>query len=116
DRGSAIGEAIAQDKVLTKTLLAAVGMPVPEGRSVASEKEAWEAARAIGGPVVLKPRDGSQGRGVTVNVQGREQVVAAYNGAREHGPEVIVERYFPGHDFRLLVVGDKLVAAARRDP
>jgi cyanophycin synthetase len=28
----------------------------------------------------------------------------------------MVERFLPGHDFRLLVVGDKLVAAARRDP
>jgi D-alanine-D-alanine ligase-like ATP-grasp enzyme len=28
----------------------------------------------------------------------------------------MVERYLPGHDFRLLVIGNKLVAAARRDP
>jgi cyanophycin synthetase len=28
----------------------------------------------------------------------------------------LVERFLPGHDFRLLIVGDKLVAAARRDP
>lgn len=116
DRSSAIGEAIAQDKTLTKSLLAAVGVPVPEGRTVSSADAAWEAASALGGPVVLKPSDGSQGRGVAVNVQGREQVMAAYEGARAHGSEVIVERYFPGHDFRLLVVGDKLVAAARRDP
>ena len=28
----------------------------------------------------------------------------------------MVERFLPGHDFRLLVVGDQLVAAARREP
>jgi cyanophycin synthetase len=49
-------------------------------------------------------------------VQGREQVLAAYAVARAYGSGVLVERYFPGHDFRLLVVGDRLVAAARRDP
>lgn len=116
DRSSAIAEAIAQDKELTKTLLAAAGVSVPDGRCVASAEDAWAVACEIGAPVVVKPRDGNQGRGVAVNVQGREQVLAAYAGAREECSDVIVERYFPGHDFRLLVVGDKLVAAARRDP
>lgn len=116
DRSSAIAEAIAQDKELTKSLLAAAGVPVPEGRCVHDAESAWQVASELGGPVVVKPRDGNQGRGVAVNVQGRERVLAAYEAAEGHGSGVIVERYFPGHDFRLLVVGDKLVAAARRDP
>jgi len=116
DASGAIAEAIAQDKALTKALLAAAGVSVPAGRCVADAEDAWLAAQEIGGPVVIKPQDGNQGRGVAVNVQGREQVLAAYAVASEHGAGVIVERYFPGHDFRLLVVGDRLVAAARRDP
>ncbi|MGB6006505.1 cyanophycin synthetase [Castellaniella sp.] len=116
DASSAIGEAIAQDKALTKSLLAAAGVSVPQGRVVADADDAWRAAQEIGGPVVVKPLDGNQGKGVACNVQGREQVLAAYAVACEHGSSVIVERYFPGHDFRLLVVGDRLVAAARRDP
>ncbi|MBP6018951.1 MAG: cyanophycin synthetase [Burkholderiaceae bacterium] len=116
DRSSAIAEAIAQDKELTKTLLAAAGVSVPDGRCVNNADDAWVVACEIGAPVVIKPRDGNQGKGVAVNVQGREQVLAAYEGARVICSDVIVERYFPGHDFRLLVVGNKLVAAARRDP
>ncbi|TCT07440.1 cyanophycin synthetase [Paralcaligenes ureilyticus] len=116
DGTSAIGESIAQDKELTKMLLATAGVPVPDGRCVSSAEDAWAAALEIGAPVVVKPRDGNQGKGVTVNVQTREQVLAGYALACARGTEVIVERYFPGHDFRLLVVGDKLVAAARRDP
>jgi len=116
DRSGAIAESIAQDKELTKSLLAAAGVQVPEGRCANSAEDAWAAACEIGGAVVLKPRDGSQGKGVAVNIQGREQIEAAYAAASGYGSEVIVERYFPGHDFRLLVVGDKLVAAARRDP
>src|SRR5690606_3737657 len=91
-------------------------VPVPEGRCVSSAEEAWAVALEIGGAVVVKPRHGNQGKGVSVNLQGREQVAAAYALAADYEREVIVERYFPGHDFRLLVVGDKLVAAARRDP
>lgn len=116
DRSSAIAQSIAQDKELTKRLLASAGVSVPDGRCVRTADGAWEAAAEISAPVVIKPRDGNQGKGVAVNVQGRDQVLAAYAGARAFGSDVIVERYTPGHDFRLLVVGDKLVAAARRDP
>ncbi|OBS30807.1 cyanophycin synthetase [Tepidimonas fonticaldi] len=116
DTTSAIAEAIAQDKELTKKLLHAAGVPVPLGRPVTDAEDAWRAAQALGGAVVVKPRDGNQGKGVTVNIQTREQVLAAYEVASHYGSEVMVERYLPGIDFRLLVVGRKLVAAARRDP
>ncbi|MCD0503648.1 cyanophycin synthetase [Bordetella petrii] len=116
DATSAIAESIAQDKDLTKMLLDAAGVPVPMGRTVSDAEGAWNAARELGGPVVVKPRDGSQGRGVAVNVETREQVHAAYEAAVGISSEVMVERYIPGHDFRLLVVGNSLVAAARRDP
>jgi len=116
DRTSAIAEAIAQNKELTKKLLAAAGVPVPGGRAVADVEDAWAAACEIGLPVVVKPKDGNQGKGVTVNVSTREQLVDAYAAATEHRDNVMVEHYIPGNDFRLLVVGGKLVAAARRDP
>lgn len=115
DLTSAVSEAIAQDKDLTKKLLRAAGVPVPWGRPLSDVDDAWVAACEIGLPVVLKPQDGNQGKGVTVNVTNREQVIQAYEVAAEFG-EVMVERFLPGHDYRLLVVGDQLVAAARRDP
>ena len=65
---------------------------------------------------MVKPRDGSQGRGVAVSIETRERVIQAFEVAEEISSEVIVERYIPGHDFRLLVVGGNLVAASRRDP
>ncbi|HVA48147.1 MAG TPA: cyanophycin synthetase, partial [Pirellulales bacterium] len=116
DSTSAIGETIAQDKELTRLLLASVGVPVPAGRPVESAQEAWEAAREIGLPVVVKPRSGSEGRGVVTNLSDRRQVIAAYEAARRESSAIIVERFVPGADYRLLVVGDRLVAAARRDP
>ena len=116
DTTSAIAESIAQDKDLTKKLLSAAGVPVPNGRAVRDVDDAWAAALEIGLPVVVKPLDGNQGKGVTVNVTSREQLAAAYATATEFRDAILVERYLPGNDFRLLVVGDKLVAAARRDP
>jgi cyanophycin synthetase len=119
DATSAIAESIAQDKELTKTLLAAAGVPVPGGRPVDDAEDAWRAARELigsGGAVVVKPQDGNQGKGVTVNLTTREQVIAAYATAHKISDEVLVERYLSGQDHRLLVVGNKLVAAARREP
>lgn len=116
DRTSAIAESIAQDKELTKKLLHAAGVPVPLGRPVSSLEDAIAAAEEIGWPVVVKPRDGNQGKGVTVNIQTVDHLTIAYRAAVAISEEVMVERFIPGYDFRLLVVGDKLVAAARRDP
>ena len=116
DRTSAVAEQIAQDKELTKRLLAAAGVPVPDGRPVDSVEDAWSVMCEIGGPVVVKPRDGNQGKGVAVNIVTREHMAIAYRSAEEYGSQVMIERFVPGHDFRLLVVGDQMVAAARRDP
>jgi cyanophycin synthetase len=116
DRTGAIAESIAQDKQLTRTLLAAVGVPVPCGEVVTTPQEAWAAAEEIDGPVVVKPQFGNHGRGVTTNLLTREQVLASFEIAAQEGQGVVVERYAPGSDFRLLVIGDKLVAAARREP
>jgi cyanophycin synthetase len=116
DATSAIAESIAQDKELTKKLLHAAGVPVPLGRPVISAEDAWAAAQEIGLPVVVKPRDGNQGKGISVNIATKEGVMTAYNTAKSFRDDVLVERYLPGSDFRLLVVGNKLVAASRRDP
>ena len=115
DSTSAVAESIGQDKDLTKRLLHAAGVPVPLGKPVETVDEAWEVALKVGLPVVVKPQDGNQGKGVTVNITDRAQLEEAYKNAADYGT-VMVERFLPGHDFRLLVVGDQLVAAARREP
>jgi len=113
DQTNAIAAGIARDKDLTKSLLKACGVPVPEGVVVNSADEAWEAAQDIGLPVVIKPSDGNHGRGVTLDLRLREHFAEAFKIANEEGSEVLVERSIPGDEHRLLVVGGKVVAAAR---
>lgn len=116
DRTGAIAQGIAQDKELTRQLLGAIGVPVPEGSPVGSPEEAWGAAAALGGAVVVKPRDGHQGQGVSTHLSHRAEVEAAFERAAGSGQGVIVERHIDGEDFRLLVVADRVVAAALRRP
>jgi cyanophycin synthetase len=116
DRTSAIAESIAQDKELTRRLLRTVGVPVPDGRAVADAEDAWEAAQEIGPPVVVKPRDGNHGRGVFTGLTAREEVLAAYAHADRQGSGVLVERFAPGAEHRVLVVNGQVVAASRGEP
>lgn len=113
DHTSAIAESISRDKDLTKNLLSSAGVPVPEGRIVATADDAWEAAQEIGLPVVVKPIDGNHGRGVFINLFTQAEIEAAYAVALDEGSAVLVERHILGDEHRLLVVGDRVVAAAK---
>ena len=116
DRTSAIGVETADDKTRTKELLRQVGVRVPGGGSARELEDALAIADRLGYPVVVKPREGNHGRGVTVGVANDEELAVAFERAREVDRDVIVEEVLQGSDFRLLVVDHTLVAAARRDP
>lgn len=113
DNTGAIAETISRDKDLTKSLLQACGVPVPQGQAVESAGQAWETAQEIGLPVVVKPSDGNHGRGVFTNLSTEAEVLAAYPVAEREGSGVLVERFIAGFEHRLLVVGGKLIAAAK---
>ena len=113
DLTSAIAEGIASDKDMTKTLLKSCGVPVPEGAVADSPEAAWDEAEDIGVPVVVKPSDANHGRGVSLDLRTREEVMAAWHIADAEGSEVIVERYIPDDEHRVLVVAGQVVAAAR---
>jgi cyanophycin synthetase len=112
---TAIAESIASDKALSKRLLQSCGVPVAEGRLVDSAEDAWEAAQDIDAPVVVKPCDGAPGCGISTNLTTCEQIEAAYRKAREEDRDVLVERFIDGSAHRLLIVGGRMVAAARRE-
>src|SRR5207245_1009945 len=70
----------------------------------------------IGRPVVVKPLDGNQGKGVTLNLSRPDDVAQAFRIAARYSRRVLVEEFFTGCDYRVLVIGGKIVAAARREP
>ncbi|MFN7835049.1 MAG: cyanophycin synthetase [Burkholderiaceae bacterium] len=113
DSTSAIAETVSRDKDLTKTLLEACGVPIPHGRLVDSPADAWAAAQDIGLPVVVKPSDANHGRGVCIDLSAQEEIETAYHTAIREGSSVIVEQFIPGNEHRLLVVGNRVVAAAK---
>ncbi|MEW5850963.1 MAG: cyanophycin synthetase [Myxococcota bacterium] len=113
---SAIGVDIAADKDLTKEVLKRAYIPVPRGTIVHTREEAIEALTDLGPPVVVKPLDGHQGQGVTLSITTPEEAGDAFVRAREFGRLVLVEELFHGRDYRVLVVGGRVVAASERVP
>ncbi len=115
DATSAIAESIAGDKQLTRSLLDAVGVNVPKGRSVVSREDAWAAALEVGVPVAVKPRNANHAVGVSLDLHDQQAVMDAYDWACQagHTTDVLVEQYIDGDHHRVLVIGGKCVAAAK---
>lgn len=111
---SCIAADISCDKELTKDLLRTAGIPIPEGRVADSLGELIKYAAELGYPVVVKPNNGNQGKGVSVNLKNEHEVAAAFGIAKQFGEEVIVEKFIEGKHYRVLVVNGKVVACAER--
>jgi cyanophycin synthetase len=115
-KSSNIAVETASDKELTIKLLGDVGVPVPRHLRVRSEAEAAAAAERLGFPLVVKPLDVSHGRGVSLNLNSADEVVAAFRIANEYTSSVLVETYLHGRDYRVLVINYEVVAVAERVP
>ncbi|MBU1582761.1 MAG: cyanophycin synthetase [Proteobacteria bacterium] len=113
---SAIAVEIADEKTRVKTHLKKAGIPVPKGQVVTTLEEAMAVFNEINAAVVVKPDVGNHGNGSTINVIDTDQLKMAFYVAKAFYPDVIVEEYVHGGDFRLLVIDGKMVAAARREP
>ena len=107
---------LASEKDETNRILGDLGLPVPKQAVVYRFRRAVAAAKKVEYPVVLKPLNANHGRGVTTDIRNEEQLEKAYDKAKEHSDGVIIETFLEGLDHRLLVVGGKLIAAAKRVP
>ncbi|QDI91611.1 ATP-grasp domain-containing protein [Salicibibacter halophilus] len=108
---------IGADKEKTKKLLAEAGVSVPDGSRFsddARDEEVIDYASAIGFPVVLKPTEGSFGKGVITNIQNKKELRKALKKVPHSN--VLVERFISGEEYRLYVVGQKVVGAIHRIP
>lgn len=116
DSPSCITVDIVSDKQLTKKVLMDNNIPVPFGVVVKSLQEALEATENLGFPLVVKPLDSNQGKGVTVNITSKNQIKEAFIEASRYSKKIILERCIKGKDYRVLVVGGKVCAVAERIP
>ncbi|TDP57957.1 cyanophycin synthetase [Flavobacterium dankookense] len=107
---------IACNKEETKRMLDLASIPVASGGICVDEEDLESVVKKIGYPIVLKPLDGNHGKGASINVKTWEDAVEGLAYAKKYSRRVIVEKFITGFDFRVLIIDNKLVAAAKREP
>jgi cyanophycin synthetase len=113
---SSIAVDIACNKEQTKKMLDAASIPVASGGICVDEEDLEAVIKKIGYPIVLKPLDGNHGKGASINVKTWEDAVEGLAYAKKYSHRIIVEKFITGYDFRVLIIDNKLVAAAKREP
>ena len=113
---SSIAVDIACNKEETKRMLDLASIPVASGGICVDEEDLENTIKKIGYPIVIKPLDGNHGKGASINVVTWEDAVSGLAYAQKYSRRVIVEKFITGFDFRVLIIDNKLVAAAKREP
>ena len=113
---TSIGRALSRDKSMTHRILTAAELPVARQGVTTNAKEAESFVAEIGFPVVVKPRDGNMGRGVSIGIADTTQLRRAFKRAQQVSRHVVIESLIEGEEYRLLVIDGRMVAAAQRRP
>jgi cyanophycin synthetase len=116
ERSSDMAKKAARKKNIASSLMAQGGIPVPRNELAHSPEKCVAIAEKLGYPVVVKPTSQDRGNGVTAGLKNKQAVLRAYEVASEYGLPVMVEKHIEGEDYRMLVVGGHLIAAAHRTP
>lgn len=116
DKTSSISLGFALLKAETARLLRQAGLPGAQNRLVSTAEEALEACSALGFPVVVKPNDQDQGRGVAAGLESPEDVERAFSVAAKYGPKVLIERHAQGFTHRLTVILGDVIRVVQRIP
>ncbi|MSR06283.1 MAG: D-alanine--D-alanine ligase [Gemmatimonadetes bacterium] len=107
-----LGSALALDKDLTKRLLKGAGILTADWFTWPAETRQVE---ALGLPLIVKPsREGST-VGLTL-VKSRGDLPAAIKLAQQYDTQVILERFLPGREFTVGVLGDVALAVGEIIP
>lgn len=107
---------IADNKEATYDVMEYYNLSYPKSLVTKNTEDIQKAIDMIGYPLVVKPQDGSAGNGVTVNLKTKEQIEHAFDIAKKYSDRVIIQKYIPGDDYRIIVVGYKVLGVTKRVP
>ena len=121
DKVTNVAVDLASDKGVSKQILIKAGISTPAGKAFKEDikdNTVIEYAKEIGFPVVIKPTDGSYGRGVITNIENERELEQALTHLRkvQGYKDVLLEQHVPGDEYRVYVVSDKVVGVIKRIP
>jgi D-alanine-D-alanine ligase len=107
-----LGSALGMDKLRSKQIWQALGLPTPAYRVVTPTESPAAVAEALGLPVFVKPlREGSSLG--TTPVSRVDDLAAAVAAARQYGDAVLVERCVVGTEYTVAVLDDEVLPPIR---
>ncbi|MBY5969364.1 D-alanine--D-alanine ligase [Halomonas denitrificans] len=107
-----LASALGMDKMRTKALWQALGMPTPESVLLTPSADWDEVVAKLGLPLVVKPVHEGSTIGISI-VKSRSELENAYHEAARFDARVMAERFVSGDEFTLSVLGDKALPAIR---
>ncbi len=116
DHTSAISTGLARDKFNCCRILELHGLPIPKQAMVDNADSAVRIAEKIGYPVVIKPSDQDQGRGVFTGLRSTAAVREYFSRAARFSERILIEEHVNGDDYRLTVLRGKVIKVMRRRP
>lgn len=106
-----LASALAMDKMLSKRIWQANGLPTPAFVLARTAAQVADAARQLGLPMAVKPgREGSS-IGFT-RLSSIDQTAAAFDAARRHDADVLCEEFIDGRELTVAVLGSADAAQA----
>jgi D-alanine-D-alanine ligase len=102
-----LASALAMDKPMAKRLFAAAGIPVAEHKIV--RRDDVVRGDVMARPYVVKPLNEGSSVGVTIVLEG-DNTPPFTDANWPFGEEVMVERFVPGKELTVAVMGDKALA------
>ncbi|KAF0099622.1 MAG: D-alanine-D-alanine ligase [Rhodospirillaceae bacterium] len=108
-----LASAIAMDKPLARHIFASLGLRVAEGKVI--ERRSLASGDPMTRPYVVKPID--QGSSIGVHIVREGDNLAAVEAAEAaFGERVLIEKFVPGRELTVAVMGDKPVAVTELRP
>ncbi len=115
DANSLIAYWISNDKWMTKIFLKRRGIHHAQG-ILMTHPDQMEKLKQVHFPLVVKPMDTDHGIGVSTHIQTEQDLKKAIQRAFAHSDKIIIEEYFPGREYRFLVIDEVVRAIAYREP
>lgn len=107
-----MASAIAMDKVRSKHLFRAAGIPTPDYAVITTLEEASLAAEKVGYPLIIKPSGQGSSVGMSKVVE-RSELIAAVEVALRYGDTVLLETCVAGDEFTVAVLKGRALPSIR---
>ncbi len=107
-----LGSALGMDKIRTKRIWRAMGLPTADYRIARSLQELEQAVQALGFPVMVKPNHEGSSIGVT-KIESTEQIAVAWQAAHALDAELLVEHWITGQEYTASILNGQALPLIR---